>query len=352
MSAQTIVKGDMTGEGDLTVADVTLLVDAIVTNAPKQIISGGGGDAYTVDNSLVVGKWSGGSTTFNLNADGTTNYTGASTYKFRPYQGTLMFYNAFGKAVKTIVLNVVEKGYLLAVDYVTGTYTAYYDTSDGHEFVDLGLPSGTLWATCNIGANSPEDYGDYFAWGETVPRGQEDTSNAMNYAYAGTYKKTYYDWSTYKWCNGTLDTMTKYCTKSSTGFNGFTDDKTELDPEDDAAYVNWGPVWRMPSEAQCEELINSNYTTTTWTTQNGVYGLLITSKKEGYTGNSVFLPVAGSRYRSSISSAGSGGFYWSRTLNEGYPGNAWYLYFGSSSIKTRYDYRCCGLSVRPVRVSE
>jgi hypothetical protein len=333
MSAQTIVKGDMTGEGDLTVADVTLLVDAIVTNAPKQIISGGGGDAYAVDNSLVVGKWSGGSTTFNLNADGTTNYTGASTYKFRPYQGTLMFYNAYGKAVKTIVLNVVAKGYLLAVDYATGTYTAYYDTSDGHEFVDLGLPSGTLWATCNIGANSPEDYGDYFAWGETET-------------------KSTYDWSTYKWCNGSYDTMTKYCTISSCGYNGFTDNTTELDLQDDAAYVNWGPYWRMPSKAQFDELINSNYTTTTWTTQNGVYGRLITSTKEGYMGNCVFLPAAGYRNDSSLNGAGPIGIYWSRTLGESYPGRAWGLYFLSSFIDARDDPRYYGHSVRPVRVSE
>ncbi len=333
MSAQTtIVKGDMNGDKQLTIADAVSVVDVILGNAPKEEINVGG-DPYAVDNSLVVGKWSGGSTTFNLNADGTTNYTGASTYKFRPYQGTLMFYNAFGKAVKTIVLNVVEKGYLLAVDYVTGTYTAYYDTSDGHEFVDLGLPSGTLWATCNIGADSPEDYGDYFAWGETET-------------------KDWYDWSTYKWCNGIEETMTKYCTDSSFGYNGFTDDKTKLDLEDDAAYVNWGPAWRMPSKAQFDELINSNYTTTTWTTQNGVYGRLITSKKEGYTGNSVFLPAAGSRYRSSLSGAGSDGGYWSRTLYESGPIYAGDLNFYLSFIFSGSSIRRLGQSVRPVRVSE
>ena len=331
MSAQTtIVKGDMNGDKQLTIADAVSVVDVILGNAPKEEINVGG-DPYAVDNSLVVGKWSGGSTTFNLNADGTTNYTGASTYKFRPYQGTLMFYNAFGKAVKTIVLNVVEKGYLLAVDYVTGTYTAYYDTSDGHEFVDLGLPSGTLWATCNIGADSPEDYGDYFAWGETET-------------------KDWYDWSTYKWCNGIEETMTKYCTDSSFGYNGFTDDKTKLDLEDDAAYVNWGPAWRMPSKAQYEELTNSNYTTTTWTTQNGVKGWLITSKREGYTDNSIFLPAAGGRDGGSLYDAGSYGDYWSRTLSESYPYGAWYLYFDSSDINASDCSRCSGQSVRPVRV--
>ena len=147
--------------------------------------------------------------------------------------------------------------------------------------------------------------------------------------------------------------MTKYCTDSYLGYNGFTDNKTELDLEDDAAYVNWGAAWRMPSKEQFAELINSNYTTTTWTTQNGVYGRLITSKKEGYTGNSVFLPAAGYRFNSSLYNAGSYGRYWSRTLDEGGPYNAWGLYFNSSGISTYgYYFRYFGQSVRPVRVSE
>jgi hypothetical protein len=198
-----------------------------------------------------------------------------------------------------------------------------------HEYVDLGLPSGTLWATCNIGANSPEEYGDYFAWGET--EGYNDG-------------KTYFDWSTYKWCNGSYDSLTKYNTSSS---YGTVDNKTELDLEDDAAYVNnWGPEWRIPSLEQFEELINSRYTTTTWTTQNGVYGRKITSKKNG---NSVFLPAAGFRDSSGLSGDGSYGYYWSRTRH-GYPYYAWTLYFHLSYFSTGYDYstRVDGLSVRPV----
>ena len=124
-----------------------------------------------------------------------------------------------------------------------------------HEWVDLGLPSGTLWATCNVGANAPEEYGDYFAWGETEP-------------------KDCYNWSTYKWCNGDLWTLTKYCINSNQGYNGFTDGKTELEPEDDAAYVNWGPQWRMPTKEQQDELWTN--CTWTWTTRNGVNGRLVT----------------------------------------------------------------------------
>ncbi len=330
MSAQTtIVKGDMTGEGDLTVADVTLLVDAIVTDAPKQTISVGG-DPYAVDNTLVVGTWNVPSGTwFFLNADGTTNYSGAATYKFRPYQGTLTLYDASDVPFKAVTINEVAADYLYVVE--NGVFTKHTRQQfSEHDYVDLGLPSRTLWATCNIGANSPEDYGDYFAWGETEA-------------------KSTYDWSTYKWCKGSYTTMTKYCTNSDYGYNGFKDDKAELDLEDDAAYVNWGPEWRMPSKAQFDELINSNYTTTTWTTQNGVYGRLITSKSNG---NSIFLPAAGYRYNDYFNDAGSSGGYWSRTLYENGPDYEWRLYFGSYSITTGYYGRYRGLSVRPVRASE
>ena len=113
------------------------------------------------------------------------------------------------------------------------------DASDSHEWVDLGLPSGTLWATCNVGASKPEEYGVYFAWGETEP-------------------KSNYDWSTYKYYNGSPETMTKYCTNNDMGR---VDNKTELEAMDDAATVNWGSNWQTPSKEQFEELYNSSYTT-------------------------------------------------------------------------------------------
>ena len=200
-------------------------------------------------------------------------------------------------------------------------------TLDGHVYVDLGLPSGTLWATCNLGASSPEEYGDYFAWGETEP-------------------KTTYDWSTYKYCNGSPETMTKYCTKSS---YGTVDDKTVLEPSDDAATANWGSEWQMPSEEQCYELYNSSYTTTTWTTLNGKYGRKITSKSNG---NSIFLPAAGWRNDTFLNAVGYNGLYWSRSLDAGNSGSADCLDFVSSDIGTYYDYRYVGRSVRPVRVKK
>ena len=194
---------------------------------------------------------------------------------------------------------------------------------DDHEWVDLGLPSGTLWATCNVGANSPEEFGDYFAWGETEP-------------------KENYNWTTYKWCNGSGTTLKKYCTKSN---YGTVDDKTELDLEDDAAYVNWGPSWRMPSKAQLDEL--DNCCTWTWTTMNGVNGRLVT----GPNGNTLFLPATGCHYGGKLTNVGVHGYYWSYTLYSGYPGYAYYLDLSSEYVDWVYHYRYYGYAVRAVCVS-
>ncbi len=198
---------------------------------------------------------------------------------------------------------------------------------DDHEgdYVDLGLPSGTLWATMNVGASSPEEYGDYFAWGETAP-------------------KDNYNWSTYKWCNDSYTSMTKYCTNSSYGADGFTDGKTELDPEDDAAYVNWGISWRMPTHEQQQELVEE--CTWTWTQQNGVNGHLVT----GPNGNTIFLPAAGYRWDESLNGAGSDGYYWSRALDSGYSVDAHYLLFYFDYVYYWGYIRGSGLAVRAVCV--
>lgn len=196
---------------------------------------------------------------------------------------------------------------------------------DEHEWVDLGLPSGTLWATCNVGANSPEEYGDYFAWGETEPK-----------------KK--HRWYTYKWCRHSKNRITKYCINSK---SGKVDNKTELLPEDDAATTNWGSEWQMPSYDQIKELYNSEYTTSEWTTQNGVNGMLITSKSNSDT---IFLPAAGEHYGKSLERAGTEGDYWSRSLDASYGGSGYDLYFNFCSIDWNNGRRCYGRSVRPVRV--
>lgn len=195
------------------------------------------------------------------------------------------------------------------------------ETEHTAKAVDLGLPSGTLWADRNIGADTPEDYGDYFAWGETSP-------------------KSVYAWSTYKYCEGSYDTMTKYCTNSS---YGTVDNKTVLEAADDAATANWSDSWRMPTHAEQEEL--NSKCTWTWTTSNGVNGYRVT----GPNGNSIFLPAAGSGVASGVHNTGSGGYYWSASLRESDPSIAWRMrfdsgYLNSSGGSSRYH----GRSVRAV----
>ena len=203
-----------------------------------------------------------------------------------------------------------------------------------HDWVDLDLPSGTLWATTNVGAKNPEDYGNYFAWGETI--GYEEG-------------KTTFNWETYKYCSdGSAKTLWKYCTDSS---YGTLDDKSELESEDDAATVNWGSDWQIPSYDQFKELINSRYTITEWTTVNGVYGRKITSKSNL---KSIFLPAAGEISGESFSYTGRFGFYCSRSLGTDSTFRMYLLYFYSDKIGTDCVYdggnRCYGRSVRPVRV--
>lgn len=199
-----------------------------------------------------------------------------------------------------------------------------FTTNTEHAYIDLGLPSGLLWATCNVGAETPEDYGEYFAWGETTP-------------------KSTYTWSNYQYCHGNYYSITKYCDNSSNGYNGFTDNLTTLLPEDDAATANWGDNWRMPTKEEWDELYNN--TTVTWTTQNGVNGCLITASN----GNSLFLPATGCRYYGTLFSPGSEGHYWSSSLQSGRSDYAWYFYLDSGDYCTYVEYRNYGKVIRPVR---
>ena len=198
------------------------------------------------------------------------------------------------------------------------------DVSQERNYVDLGLPSGTMWATCNIGAIKPEDYGKYFAWGEITA-------------------KTNYCWSTYKYCNGSQESLTKYCNESSYGLKGFTDKLKTLQASDDAASVNWGADWRTPTKAEWEELYEN--TTNKWTTLNGVSGRLFSAKN----GQSLFLPAAGNRYNNNLDQIGPRGLYWSSSHQ--FDISAWYFHFDSSSFYMNGSYRYCGFSIRPVRSS-
>ena len=196
---------------------------------------------------------------------------------------------------------------------------------DEHQYVDLGLPSGTLWATCNVGATKPEEYGDYFAWGETEP-------------------KQVFDWSNYKWCNGTTDTFTKYCDNA---YYGSVDNKMELEPEDDAAYMNWGPEWRMPNLNQIGELCNN--CSIQWTMRNDVNGWLFTGPNE----NTLFLPATGYRWNSSLITGGSRGYFWSISLLSVIPDSALAMVLFSDGVNmNNSNYRSIGMTVRAVRVTQ
>ena len=207
-------------------------------------------------------------------------------------------------------------------DSVAWDSPADYNTvakENGHEYVDLGL--SVKWATCNVGAASPEDYGDYFAWGETSP-------------------KSIYNWSTYKWCADDENNMTKYCTDSK---YGKVDNKTQLDLSDDAARVNWGGSWRMPTHDEITELIYS--CKWTWTTQNGVKGYEVISK---INDNSIFLPTAGYRYVGNLDCEGTYGYYWSSSINMVTPNRVRCLDFKSGSAEWNSSIRNVGRTIRPV----
>ncbi len=198
------------------------------------------------------------------------------------------------------------------------------------DYVDLGLPSGTLWATYNIGATKPEEYGDYFSWGETEP-------------------KEVYEWSTYKYAkaSGTgtldLDSLIKY----NFGCPGIIDSLSVLLPEDDAATANWGDEWRMPTRDEQRELVEK--CTYRWTEINGVYGKEFT----GPNGNSVFFPAAGYRLGSDVGNVGGYGYYWSSSLDELPEYDARYLYFNEMYTDCNYDsYRLNGFPVRAVRAQK
>ena len=204
---------------------------------------------------------------------------------------------------------------------VTYNYNEEPVTPVTYEAVDLGL--SVKWATFNVGATKPEEYGGYYAWGETEEK--ED-----------------YDWSTYKWCNGRFYTMTKYCIESS---YGTVDNKTVLDPEDDVAHVKWGGDWRMPTTEEQRELLNN--CTWEWTSFNDVNGYKVT----GPNGNNIFLPAAGYRFGTEVDYRGYYGYYWSSSLYSDYSSDACFLYFDDGS-DGRYGwddcYRSTGYPVRPV----
>lgn len=205
-----------------------------------------------------------------------------------------------------------------------------------HQYVDLGLPSNTLWATCNIGATSPEESGDYFCWGEI---------QIKTYYNLSTYSFFRQDGYGYEVSHSGYDKYVPQTYLQTLGFHKFYDNKIELDPEDDAAHMNWGDDWRIPTEREFEEL--RSLCSWEWTELKGVKGYKVT----GPNGNCIFFPAARKNANDEHGLIYDFGQYLSSTLNEDNPSSAKCLYFSSDEFIVGNALRCYGSSVRPVFVS-
>ena len=262
-AANATLSGDVTFDGNATVTARGFVYGTSANNLSQTVQSGSGTGSFT---------------------KALTGLSSNTTYYYKAY-ATNTAGTAYG-------------------DVMTFTTPASTGTVNGHDWVDLGLPSGTRWATCNVGASSPTAYGNYYAWGETTTK---SSYTEDNYTYTGN--------------------------------------PTTLPSSADAATANWGSGWRMPTYNEMNELKNN--CTVTWTTQSGVNGSLFT----GPNGNSIFLPAAGSRNDTSLGGAGSNGYYRSSSLTSN-ASNAWFLYFRSGNCGVSSSGRYYGLSVRAVCQSQ
>ena len=285
MTTRATLSGNVIYDGGETVSIRGFLYGTSINGITEEIQSGNGIGNYTA----VI-----------------TNLTPNTTYYFKAY-----------------ATNILGTSYGDVMSFTTDGTTG---TLDGHDWVDLGLPSGTRWATCNVGATSPEEYGNYYAWGETATKDD-------------------YSWGTYQYANGNYNALTKYCNNSDYGYNGFVDNLTTLEPYDDAATINMGQGWRMPTQLEMRGLLD--FCTATWITQNGTNGMLLT----GLNGNSIFLPSAG-HYGEGEPDNGISGYYWSSFIYVNYPNNAMTIcFFLNGDVITKsvvYQHRQNGYSVRPV----
>ncbi len=320
----------MNDDQELTVGDVADLVSTINEKKAVRRIS-----LLQANNSAIVGSWqSAQGQSYQLTASVTPPDAAITAVTWESSNPDVVYVSKSGK--------------VMAVEYGTATITCSVTDGSGvvgtcvvtvskpHEYVDLGLPSGIKWATCNVGADNPEDYGDYYAWGET------ETKSTYNW---GTYKWMESGYSDWKHVNKYTypDNQTSGIWYNNGKFVG--DNKTTLDPEDDVAHVKWGGDWRMPTKAEQDELRNTNNCTWTWTAQGGKNGYLVTSKKNG---NSIFPPAAGYRSISDLDNAGSRGGYWSSSLYTSYSVDAYRLDFNSSYVDWYRNGRYYGFTVRPV----
>lgn len=288
LNAQTIIMGDMNNDKKLDVSDVTALVDCIMKDKAQTLDITA--SPYADDNAALVGTWTKNTQeSITFGADGTTDLAGAATYKYFPFQGHIVFYNATGRVCHHLDVLSFTPECFVVVD--GNAYTYWWkgnapQEEDDHSYVDLGLTSGTLWATCNVGAAEPTGCGDYLTWGYV---------------------------------------------------------------QDDAAATIWGGDWRIPTPDDWQELCKN--CTWTWcdessSTFGGVAGYKVASKSNEE--NYIFLPAAGF-YSSESIAVGNSGYYWSSMPDESDPDNACCLQFSPSGYEAGGTMpRNIGLPIRPV----
>lgn len=237
-------------------------------------------------------------------------------YFYNYYQGVRCSEREVGYSIRPVRTTV-------NVDTDDPGYGKVDGALDTHYYVDLGLPSGTMWAHCNLGGKNPEDIGNYFAWGETE-------------------LKYHFDWNTYKYCHFERDHFTKYCNDPDLGYNGFTDGLVCLEQEDDAAAFHWGDTWCIPTREQWDELCKN--CSTQWSTYKGVVGQLFT----GPNGNTIFLPAGGLFSGERPSKISERGNYWASSLNERWSRNAGACHFNAQGAEASFTEREDGCLIRPV----
>ena len=306
-NSQTYLLGDVNRDGKVTVADAMMVVNIILN----------GYTSFSV-NPTAVTMFADGSATIDIEG-GYNEYevtsSNTNVVKATLNGSTITLTAVASGEAKVTVKDLLTMRFLeIPVKVETPSYLTCPDDHHPH-LIDLGLPSGTKWACCNVDTDHPENhsptnYGGYYAWGETET-------------------KTTYDWSTYKHCDGSSST----CHDLGSDIAG---------TKYDVAHVKWGGSWVMPTKEQQDELLDN--CTSTWTTQNGVSGRLFT----GMNGGSIFLPAAGDRYFSDLYYAGSIGYYWSSTQYPSGANSAYRLYFSSDGTYAYYYFRYFGFTVRPV----
>ena len=305
---ETISATDITSNGALLTGRIGVEIADYMSVEFGMLISQRESDVSSYDGKMLVGDKLIGQT-FSITANGLSEET---QYYYRAY----------------LILNNMQYEY----GDIKSFKTTEKGGTEGNQYVDLGL--SVKWATCNVGASKPEEYGDYFAWGETSPKEE-------------------YTWSTYKYMQSgesTWEYITKYTIPDGTlrgiWYNGNTfigDNKKVLEPTDDAVRMILGGNWRMPTKAEQDELRNN--CTWTWTQKNGINGYEV----KGTNGNSIFLPASGYRYTTSwLYHVGYEGNYWSSSVDEFNSVLACFLYFYSDGPELDSFYRFYGYSIRPV----